>query len=300
MELQNLKRWHWVMIGALVGLGLAFGYTRWDSSATAPTIGIRTFQEDLLRQERRAEGDPFIIRNLKLNPPEVIDGKVQWVMTFDYLDFRRRSVARTQTTASEPFRVEIVNNTEFSSNQELPNIRVYLDSVKATNDTFNYRYVWWREPTWAYILWIGGAVVLIGGIWPTLLNLLVGAGLGRPPREPKDEYDLSRFGKGRPDPVVESAISEVDPEALDEVTRAYESNLGELADEAAPAESTPGEDAGLTPVRPLTASPADDPLPPTTAQEEEEKEFAGEFYPVARPVHHKNDDPDPPTEHPSD
>lgn len=298
MELQNLKRWHWVLIGALVGLGLGFGYTRWDSSAAAPTIGIRTFQEHLLRQERRVEGDPFLIRNLKLNPPEVIDGKVQWLLTFDYLDLRRRSYTKTQTTASEPFRVEIINNTEFSRNEELPNIRAYLDAVKAANDHLDYQYLWWREPTWAYILWTGGAVVLIGGVWPTLLNLLVGAGFGRPPREPKDEYDLSRFGKGRPDPVVQAAKPEIDPEALDEVTRAYEANLGDLADQDAAADAASAQEAGPAPVRPLTAAPADDPLPPITHQEEEEKEFVGEFYPVARPVHHKKDDPDHPTERP--
>ncbi len=286
MDLQNLKRWHWVVISLVVGLTLSYLYSKWDISASAPTKGIHDLQRELLHVEHRAEGDPPRIRNLTLYPPTLDRaGKPTWLLTFDYLDVPRRSYVPYQVTVGEPFLVEFSNNTQFAEREYVPNIRVYLDAVKAANEQLDYRYVWWREPVWTYTLWTGGAVLLIGGVWPTILNLLVGAGYGRPPRQEED-YDLSRFGRGKPELAAAAATPEMDSEELDAVTRAYEARLGESAD-AESDEAPDTADAPSTEIRQLKAEPLPEDVPPLRPQEEEDKEFVGEFYPVARPVHKK-------------
>lgn len=290
MDLQNLKRWHWVIIGLLVGLGLSYMYAGWDSSATQGTIGVRTLQADLLRKETRAEGDPPIIRNLSLQPPRIVNGEPEWRVTFDYLDARRRGAyTRNERSMSEPFLVEVANNTGLETGEYVANIRIYLDAVAAANEGFDYQYMWWQEKMWVYILWTGGAVVLIGGVWPTFLNLLVGAGFGRPPREEKEDYDLSRFGKGKPEPAVAAAEPVIDSEELDAVTRAYEQRIGEGSVEDGFGEELPEPDAPA-PIRQLKSGADAEEIPTARSQEEEEKEYGGEFYPVVKSVHKKKDE----------
>jgi hypothetical protein len=72
-------------------------------------------------------------------------------------------------------------------------VRKYLESVKASDAEVSFKYAWYRE-TWAiYLLWCGAAILLIGGVWPSVVSLLVGAGLGFHKEDQGPEYDLSRF-----------------------------------------------------------------------------------------------------------
>lgn len=64
-----------------------------------------------------------------------------------------------------------------------------------------YKFNWWEAPKATYWMYSSGGFLVIGLIFPTLIQLLTAAGYGRQPKE-KDEYDLSRF-KGE----AESAAS---------------------------------------------------------------------------------------------
>ena len=58
-----------------------------------------------------------------------------------------------------------------------------------------FTYLWWYQPG---MMTVGGALaglILIGGVWPTVVRLLVGAGLAREPEGPK--YDLGRSATNR-------------------------------------------------------------------------------------------------------
>ncbi len=290
MDLQDLKRWHWAVAGLVIGLALSYMYDGWDPSGQVPSVGIGTVQRDLLRVARGADRDLPLIRNIRLFPPVVENGVERWYMQLEMIDPVQRAYVRYEVKSiPTPFKVERPNNTEFARNQEVENVRVYLDAVAAANDGFSYTYLWWRERPWIYTFWTGGAVLLVGGVWPTVLSVLVGAGFGRPPRE-KEEYDLSRFGKGKSEASAQPAAPAVDAEELEAVTRAYEAGLaGEGEGEAMPAEAD-AETAGSPPeIRKLTITPLEE-APPILKPPEEEKEYVGEFYPVARPAHKKSDE----------
>ena len=82
-------------------------------------------------------------------------------------------------------------------------IRDYIDQLRKNHSEITYRYAWWNLPTAAAAIWGGGAVLLIGGIWPTLVSLMIGAGLGRK-KDQESEYDLDRF-KGGTEAAAKSA-----------------------------------------------------------------------------------------------
>jgi hypothetical protein len=156
----------------------------------------------------------------------------------------------------------------------------FLDRMKERNAEISYLYAWYREPKWMYTVGVVGGLVVIGGIWPTLLNLMIGAGFGRPPRE-KDEYDLDRF-KGEPEPEKAPAptgLTDADRKQLAELEAELAKKVGDgtVATATATAEETQE-----TEIRKLDARPAE-PLPPPPVQPPpEKKEYRGEYYPTAK------------------
>src|SRR5262249_18763432 len=91
-------------------------------------------------------------------------------------------------------------------------IQDYLEQVRKSNAEATYRFAWWYLPWAIALIWGGGAVLLIGGVCPTALNLMIGAGLGRK-KEKEPEYDLDRF-KGGAEPST-APSGRVAPTAAD-------------------------------------------------------------------------------------
>src|SRR5665213_75594 len=160
-----------------------------------------------------------------------------------------------------------------------PNYTVldYLAFAKARDPRIGYRYAWWMGR--GAILTIGavGGLVVIGGIWPTVLSLLTGAGFGRLPRE-KEVYDLSRFhGNSEGSPKV--AATGLDADAARELEVVTDAKIRELEAELAGRGKGDEMHKSVEAVRPLDAAAIEE-----SAKEKhaEDVEFAGEFYPVAR------------------
>ena len=70
-----------------------------------------------------------------------------------------------------------------------------MKAVQEENKLVTYQFAWWEVPKYQYAIWTAGCLVVIGGIWPTIINLLIGAGLG--PKKKEEDYDLNRFGRGK-------------------------------------------------------------------------------------------------------
>jgi hypothetical protein len=167
-----------------------------------------------------------------------------------------------------------------------PSIREYLETrIPAIQAQYRVpitlRYAWWTVPWAVFAIWGGGTLVLIGGVWPTVLNLMLGAGLGPPPR-PAEEYDVDRFGKGTPDPSKTKLKprSEWTAEEMAQL-QALEKTV---ASGAAPAAEEPVAAAARSvEVRKLeaTAEPA---APPEERLQKTSKDFqGGVYYPVSVP-----------------
>jgi len=160
----------------------------------------------------------------------------------------------------------------------------FLAAVKTIHPDVTYRYAWWRSPHYAYQLWTGGSVLIIGIIWPTLIQMMIKGGLGRPPRA-TDEYDLSRF-KGETEEeeekkpkVVVTADDLIEMQKLQEKMEADLKESGFLQPAAQGGAATTPQPVG---VKKLSGGPLE--LAADT-KTEEEKNFEGEYYPVAHPKH---------------
>jgi hypothetical protein len=101
--------------------------------------------------------------------------------------------------------------------------------------------------------------------------------------------------KSRPRPVAAVASGNtgptpVDNEALDDLISRYETSTASEEDEDRPAiVGTGGQGTGPAPVQVLKNQPLEA-APAAQQTEEESKEFKGEFYPVARPHGHKDEE----------
>jgi hypothetical protein len=154
----------------------------------------------------------------------------------------------------------------------------FLADARRQNAALNYSYVALWEPRWAYLAWTAGSLVLIGGLWPTLIRLMIGAGFAR--AEPDPAYDLSRFKGGNEKAAAKEQTSAVDEARVRELAEELERKLSADASarQGSPQEALPE----LEPVRPLLLAPAE--VPAGGEKPPENKEYGGEYYPVVRKV----------------
>jgi hypothetical protein len=212
-----------------------------------PSTGV-----DLVKFERRLRG---------ANPREI--RYQQWQITlrrpFRPLERGRRGVVRPSEAPRPDY-----------------SVRDYLTDVAKEHKHVSFRYAWWKEPKATLALWTMGGLVLVGGVWPTVVNLLVGAGFGRR-REKDPEYDLDRF-QGEPE-VVKPA-----PPA----TVGMEDHLRELEEELAQnLKAGVATTAAPQPEQPVAKLTGEKLQVEATPEVEEHKEYKGDFYPVVRKVEHK-------------
>ena len=178
------------------------------------------------------------------------------------------------------------------SPSENKTVRDWLDAAQGQYSWINYRWGWWKVPKDAEMIWMGGTILIVGIIWPIGLSFLKGAGLGR--QAVAEQYDLSRFGKGKPTKAVaavKAEMSDVDRAQLKEVQEALAASLKDGIGHApaAPAGAQPsaaGEEKEFK-TAPLEPSPA-------LGQAEEKKEYEGQFYPVAKGAPHNKPNEPPP------
>src|SRR5262245_8291427 len=233
MGIERFKRWQWVLIGALVGIALAY---MWTNLATS-IEGLKSsdpvaFERDVTLKDD-SSGLPFVT-SIVIHPAEdSFDGPVN-VVTYKRLArdrsgrvgwLSKRMVAKIPYTPVIPGRVEPT---------EGMTIQGYLEALARSDNTVRYHYGWWLEPKKAAIIGSLLGMLVIGGVWPSLLNVMVGAGLGRRADAEEEARKKSGFdwgslvraskkaapvGAGRPQ------VSSADRQHLQDVADAYERGL---------------------------------------------------------------------------
>ena len=263
MSVAALKRWHWLVISVIVGLGLA--YVNRITSADFPAYG------DSLRQQATFEAS---LVQLIGSDPRFKDLVVQRcrVPKLGEVDFVYGRYCNGQVekdgayhyrpkyfVAPVPYRptgeIDTVPTRDFGS------IREFLGTINVP-----YTHAWWRSyPT---ATWLSGSVILLGLVWPTLINLIVwgrwtrpaeakGISLWRSPGAPKPT-------RATPAPSFASPRGSADTE---------------------PAVTAPAAASTGAPVRALSGGPLV--LAPATAASH--KEFganADDFYPTEQKARH--------------
>jgi len=142
----------------------------------------------------------------------------------------------------------------------------YLADLRATRGVA-YRYAWWWWAAEPLFLWTFGSLVLIGGLWPTLVNLLAYGSFLRPPgAETISLRNIRLRRKARPAPMIET---------------------GPMPAETSPAQqagsSTPQDESfAFTP----SAAPLDAPAEPAMVAPKHFGAGDEDFYPTELTDHH--------------
>jgi prepilin-type processing-associated H-X9-DG protein/prepilin-type N-terminal cleavage/methylation domain-containing protein len=269
MHVQDLKRWHWIVIGAIAGAGFALARTL--SIADRPVGGADFISQAKFESQLRFSpvmGKPRIA-NIVIHPAagsqiDLVSLSELQLETSQYRDrwfaAPRPYVALAQRGSADPVQGFTVSD--------------YLLEAKVGNPSISFSNAWWESTAGAILVWGLVGMLVVGGVWPFVLNFLLGAGFGRKIEEPL--MDLSQF-KSEAQQKPSSEMSEEDRRRLEALESEMEASLqGDGQDKSAPAVAAPA------PIRTLATAPVE--LAPGPAQDQ--KDFAGEFYPVEKKSPH--------------
>jgi hypothetical protein len=264
MNVEKVRRWHWVVLGLMVGLALGYAHAALapgDLFSSASTISQADFEAAVAAEP---QGGHPIVRDITVRPEprfhrvtlrrfERVSDHVARVKGADAaadIDPNAWKYYDYTLTARVPYR---------KAGPPSNTVLDYLADMKKSRG-LRYRVAWWNRPSVAVTLWAAGCTILIGGVWPTVLRLMVGTGLGRPP-EPEKPAAAS-YAEPQPEEPLHADVPLMTDEPDTVVTTGPV--LPTVAVPVAVRELTTEE------VTTAPAAPAD------------EKEYEGEYYPVAR------------------
>lgn len=299
MNVTSLRRWHWTLIGLLVGAlygcvressanfydeltsfnARRIGQREFEAAVTSDFHGKRRFSDLVVRPYRlAASGGPtvtvHVVSGLYFDGrTQVENGRVaaRWEPAYFVASapyFPNTAPARTPA-ATSPAAVSAMP-------AQLDNVMSYLRAPPQGQPIpFEYASWWWA--TRPQILWTFVGVFAIGGVWPTIVNLLAFGTLTRP-AEAKG-LSLWRATPAPPDATPESTA--LDPAALEALERG-------LADTT----STPPDPAPTAPPQPaIRALPgAAETQVAAVAASQEQKDFGKadeDFYPTEIHARHE-------------
>jgi hypothetical protein len=284
--IEDVKRWQWALIGTALGFLLAYAQNEFGEEVPPATMDPYTFVSNLRRPPLQ-DGDrqhPWLDR-IVVYPKR--DG-VYWVQAQllahtdkpRVLKYRTYLLTDWDGVPSSPWggggRGRGTGAAKSAPAQAAAETSVvaFLEQSSKQYPHVKYRYAWWAAPRNRMMTYTAAGLVVVGGIWPTLLGLLTGAGFGRA-KQADPEYDLSRFkGEPAPAPAPPPAVANDD---FDARLQAMEDELlaGLSNDVATRYEEPPA------PVRTLKRGGAVDESEAVPLTGEQDKEYQGEFYPVA-------------------
>jgi hypothetical protein len=205
MRLERFRRWHWVVLSLVVGLGLAQA-RQFDAHDLLNRLGDGFadrgwFEREVQRQVTLADGSSVpAFGRLRVYPLSVRErgGRRQvHVVAGMYLthvpDGRGGAGGGGAGGASAVGRIRPCFFIAPVPYQSLGDeragkpvdpggtVRRYLDGLRAKGVT--YTYAWWADSRYAAAAWVGGSFALVGVLWPTALNLLVYGTFGAPREE---------------------------------------------------------------------------------------------------------------------
>ncbi len=221
-----------------------------------------------------ANKDQPLIKNIVILPGETDpDGKLIYPVRFDRLgvNSKDKTVYQEQGLyAKTPF-----------------------DGAQSITEFLNERQVSFSDQTGVgqyRPVAMGAAVGLftVGFLWPAFISLLVGAGLEKPkPQEPKKVYSSGPQNDGTIKDK-RKAVTAKDLTDLNSLNDRLEASVGKgLKARGAHSDATEVDEIVSKLMSGSGSRNTEDPTAVApVAQPQEDKEYAGEWYPVARPKHH--------------
>ena len=258
MRITAVKRWQWLALSVVLGLAL-WGLRRWDGASVPAGFESlndpKTFESGLVT---RIQGVP-LFKDVQVHRRQLDDGsgttREVHVVLGKYcpgLPERGTATYRWRPTvfvAPIPYHAHGVPGDLAAQGGPSPTVLDLLETL-GESEGVRYTHAWWQ--TYALATWLGGSILLVGVIWPTMINLLVFGRLTRPHEE--KGTDLSRV-RSAPPQAAPQELSQEDLARLREMERQLEEGLGgATVSDARPAAAAP------KPVPVLASGPLDGPV----------------------------------------
>ena len=298
MRISSLRWWHWMVISVLVGLAVGYARKQGDDDLYrrfGEPINNQGVFEDALAV-RTEQGRPAFDR-VTVHTQMLPDGKgaprpvqvVSGVYFSGHYDVEggnnvahwrpaffvapppykpRMNLARLAEGKSPADRKAMAEQVKAYRGLKEATVVDFLNLVHQTRGV-SYKHAWWREigVRW-YVL---ASFVLIGLIWPPVVNLLAFGSLRRPPEEKAADLSAVKAHAESPQPAVDAGLLQA---TNSELTR-------KLADgESPPATVEPALATSDVPPRPLESAPLEPAAAPRPEDHPEYGMGKDDFYPT--------------------
>lgn len=285
MNIASIRRWQLMIVGLVAGA--LYGYVR-EASASfndelasygARRIGQREFEQALAR---KLHGRPCLT-DLVVTPHRLSGTRARTitlhVVSGLYWDGRTqvedgKVAARWEPAcfvASTPYRPITSPPHGTTAAAEFEDVAAYLRSSWHV-DPVAFRYARWWWAVRPQVLWTVVGFVIIGGVWPTVVNLLAFGTFGRPPEAKRISLWNAAAAQ---QPSGRSADATPDDEKLAALERKLEAALSDT-----PANASPSA-APRPQVRALRGAEAESAA--SVAADQKKKDFGADeedFYPT--------------------
>jgi len=221
--------------------------------------------------------------NPKTNQWEKVWHPYFYIAPYPYKASRQFAVSGTvppvQPTMTDKLQA-LAEKVHLKDTDPADSVLAYLKGLKAQG-RIDYTYEWWRAPRVSMAAWIAGCLVVIGGLWPTLVNLLVYGTLSRPLEEKAHLGKASTTTTKAPRGPTDADLAQL--KALEEELEA------KLAASATSRPIGPSDQPAPAPLKVLTAKEME--VAAAAAKAAEDRLFAAkadDFYPTEKRAKHED------------
>ena len=260
MRIADVKRWQWLLIGIFIGGALGYAWLAWRQVQGFGGESIHPQSFEKLLSARDSAGKPALKRIVVHPHPE-----------------RPGSYVVTAEHGSRKYWCDAITPYAMPSFDSASTTVVdRLDLARRQTPDLTYRFAWWELPLWTYAISTCVAIIVVGGIWPLLVNWLTFGTLRRPKVQPQFAFPPPSSQTGQVDKRTDTS----DLTDVVAVADAIEAALSEENSvQASPAVATSDEQV----TKPLSTAPLDA-SPPMEAPPDQKHFTASEddYYPTER------------------
>jgi hypothetical protein len=302
MHLEDLKFWHWTIIGLLAGL--LFGAVKLSQGPWFDKEGIETLDQPTFELEaagaqtgfrrdrnlvQRYNGNLPMLRDLVVHAPVPGEPTHSYWVTGEihriYEDHQKPGDSSTPVVGwgqwiTFKYRAPVPYRAIDGAPGRYATVVEFLAAAqKKAAHPIPYRTAWWEQSTPSVVLPTLSGLLIIGIAWPLTLGLMQGAGLARAPsvgsRLPKNR-NLSGSAKVVKDHSADDQKLAALNAQMDKALAGFGANSATSDDSTVAITAAP---AGPKPLSGPDAAPS---ATPAKTKEERELDYGRQYYPVVR------------------
>jgi prepilin-type N-terminal cleavage/methylation domain-containing protein len=278
MKIESIKRCHWMIIGVVIGIAIAYGQF---SLLGEKHIGLGVGKMTQIEFERELRAPPVAglatFKEIRIYPRH----------EHDRVELQRLQFSTTGAKYSPAF--FIADRPYVPRGKDTPphprySVRDLMAGTMPRDQLATVKYAWWQARAPRIIMGSVAGLAVVGGLWPMLLRMLVSAGYRRGGKKSFEAKPERVASNAAPIQVAAKAANIASLEHLRELEEEMMRNLRSKTADAPTEQPAPATTPSKPEVRKLEG---DDHVKPPTHTDEDHL-YRGEFYPVDR-AHH----PDP-------